>query len=80
MLFRKERSIMLKNKLKILTFLLIAAMFVTFGLNVSAASSNAVTQDGVTAQLFTDKVSINDAECATLEKNDWISIKLVIDN
>ena len=40
---------------RLLTVFLTAVMFVALSVNVYAASSNAVTKDGLTAQLFTDK-------------------------
>ncbi len=40
---------------RLLTVLLAAVMFVALSLQVYAAQSNAVTKDGLTAQLFTDK-------------------------
>ena len=42
---------------RLLTVLLTAVMLVALSLNVMAAKSNAVTKDGLTAQLFTDKDS-----------------------
>ena len=46
----------MKTKLfRLLTVLFTAVMLVALSLNVMAAKSNAVTQDALTAQLFTDK-------------------------
>ena len=47
---------------RLLTVLLAAVMLVALSLNVFAASSNAVTKDGLTAQLFTDKDSYKSGE------------------
>ena len=50
------------NRFRLLTVLLAAVMLIALSLNVFAASGNAVTKDGVTAQLFTDKDSYKSGE------------------
>lgn len=50
------------KRYRLLTVLLAAVMMVALSLNVMAAKSNAVTQDGLTAQLFTDKDSYKSGE------------------
>ena len=50
------------KRYQLLTVLLAAVMMVALSLNVMAAKSNAVTQDGLTAQLFTDKDSYKSGE------------------
>ena len=47
---------------RLLTVFLTAVMMVALSLNVMAAKSNAVTKDGLTAQLFTDKDSYKAGE------------------
>lgn len=47
---------------RLLTVLMAAVMMVALSLNVLAAKSNAVTQDGITAQLVTDKDSYKAGE------------------
>ncbi len=46
-----------QKRFRLLTTLLAAILFAAFSINVYAAQSNIVTQDGITAQLFTDKNS-----------------------
>lgn len=53
----KEVMTMKTNCFRLLTVLLAAVMLVALSLNVHAAQSNAVTQEGLTAQVFTDKDS-----------------------
>ena len=50
------------KRFRLLTVLLAAVMLVALSLNVMAAKSNAVTQEGLTAQLFTDKDSYKAGE------------------
>ena len=50
------------KRFRLLTVLLTAVMLVALSLNVMAAKGNAVTQDGLTAQLFTDKDSYKAGE------------------
>ena len=50
------------KRFRLLTVLLTVVMLVALSLNVMAAKSNAVTQDGLTAQLFTDKDSYKAGE------------------
>ena len=50
------------KRFRLLTVLLTAVMLVALSLNVMAAKSNAITQDGLTAQLFTDKDSYKAGE------------------
>ena len=50
------------KKFRLLTVLLAAVMLIALSLNVYEASSNAITQDGLTAQLFTDKNSYKAGE------------------
>ena len=65
---------------RLLTVLLAAVMLVAMSLNVFAAKSNAVTKDGLTAQLFTDKDSYKTGEsegsCASRQPNRQGSICL----
>ena len=53
---------MLSRKKRLLPVLLVAVILVALSLNSYAAGSNAVTQDGITAQLFTDKDSYEAGE------------------
>ena len=50
------------KRFRLLTVLLAAIMMVVLSFNVLAAKSNAVTKDGLTAQLFTDKDSYKSGE------------------
>ncbi|MBR4061375.1 MAG: Ig-like domain-containing protein [Lachnospiraceae bacterium] len=50
------------KRFRLLTVLLTVVMLVALSLNVMAAKSNAVTQDGLTAQLITDKDSYKASE------------------
>ncbi len=50
------------KRLQLMTALLTAVMMVALSLNVMAAKSNAVTKDGLTVQLFTDKDSYKSGE------------------
>ena len=50
------------KRFRLLTVLLTTVMLVTLSLNVMAAKSSAVTQDGLTAQLVTDKDSYKAGE------------------
>ena len=50
------------KRFRLLTVLLTAVMLVALSLNVMAAKGNAVTRDGLTAQLFTDKDSYKTGE------------------
>ena len=56
----------------LLSVLLIAVMIVVLGANAFAAQSNAVSKDGLTAQLFTDKDSYN--------ANEQITVTVRVDN
>ena len=47
---------------RLLTVFFAVVMFIAFSLNIYAAQSNAVTQNGLTAQLFTDKDSYKAGE------------------
>ena len=54
---------MMKTKsFRLLTVLLASVMLIALSLNVMAAKSNAVTKDGLTAQLVTDKDSYKEGE------------------
>lgn len=76
----KEVMTMKTNRFQLLTVLLAAVMLVALSLNVHAAQSSAVTQDGLTAQVFTDKDSYktNESVNATVRvdnhtgKDVWI--------
>ena len=50
------------KRFRLLTVLLAAVMMFALSMNVMAAKSNAVTKDGLTAQLFTDKDSYKAGE------------------
>ena len=50
------------KRYRLLTVLLTVVMMFALSLNVMVAKSNAVTQDGLTAQLFTDKDSYKAGE------------------
>lgn len=60
------------KRLHMLTILLTAVMFLALSLNVYAAKSNVVTQDGITAQLITDQDSY--------EKADSVQVTVKVDN
>ena len=60
------------KRFRLLTILLTAVMFVALSLNAYAAESDAVTQDGLTAQLFTDKDSY--------QTNEEVNATVRVDN
>ena len=68
----KEVMTMKTNRFRLLTVLLAAVMLVALSLNVHAAQSNAVTQEGLTAQVFTDKDSY--------KKNESVNVTVRVDN
>jgi len=60
------------NRFRLLTVFLTVVMLIAFSLNLYAAQSNAVTKDGLTAQLFTDKDSY--------KANESVSATVRVDN
>lgn len=68
----KEMRTMRTNRFRLLTVLLAAVMLVALSLNAYAAQGNAVTQDGLTAQVFTDKDSY--------QTNESVNVTVRVDN
>ena len=68
----KKMKTMRTNRFRLLTVLLAAVMLVALGLNAYAAQGNAVTQDGLTAQVFTDKDSY--------QTNESVNVTVRVDN
>ena len=68
----KKMKTMKTNRFRLLTVLLAAVMLVALGLNAYAAQGNAVTQDGLTAQVFTDKDSY--------QTNESVNVTVRVDN
>ena len=68
----KKMKTMKTNRFRLLTVLLAAVMLVALSLNAYAAQGNAVTQDGLTAQDFTDKDSY--------QTNESVNVTVRVDN